>query len=220
MRIGINIPNELMKRLEPLKPELNVSQICREAIMRHAEKYESAIVNLDDEATKTALKEVISEDLRRRSILYVDWEAQGYESAVAWVQGAGWEDWNQWHSIQALLERQGRPEWDIDLPLRNSARDKIQCFDDRWHAFHSRIMSQSDEFLDWMYDNNINPDRNAAMCEYGRAWVTYLKTAWQQIRQRREEWYEERRKERVAARRNRPEPEVPEHILDDIRRGR
>ena len=41
-RIGVNIPNELIKRLEPLKPEMNVSQICREAITRHLEAYERA----------------------------------------------------------------------------------------------------------------------------------------------------------------------------------
>ncbi len=213
VRIGVNIPTELMKRLEPLKPELNISQVCREAIASHVGKYENAITNLDSGATKVALEQVTSEELRLRSILYIDWEAQGYEFAVAWVQAAEWQDWNQWHSIQAILERQGRPEWDIEPRLHGISGSKIEGFDDRWHTFHERIMSQSDEFLDWMDENNINPEWDAAKREFGRAWVAYLKAAWQRIHQRREEWYEARRKERLAARSNHPEPEIPDHLF-------
>ncbi len=216
MRIGVNIPNELMRRLQPLKPELNISQICRDAIASHVEKYENAIANLDGDSTKAVLERVTSEELRRRSILYVDWEAQGYEFAVAWVKAAEWQDWNQWHSIQAHLERQGRPEWDIEPRLHGVSGSKIESFDDRWHAFHERIMSQSDEFLDWMDENNINPDWDVSKREFGRAWVAYLKVAWQRIHQRREEWYEARRKERLMAGSNHPEPEIPDHLFGDV----
>ena len=48
MRIGINIPNELHRRMEPLKETMNVSQLCRDAITNHLEKYETAIANLQD----------------------------------------------------------------------------------------------------------------------------------------------------------------------------
>lgn len=215
VRIGVNIPNELMKRLEPLKPELNVSQICREAIASHVKKYESAITNLDGDATKTALDCLISEELHRHAILYVDWETQGYEFAVAWVRTAQWRDWDQWRRVLALLERQGRPEWDIEPRLHHAPKSGIEDFDDRWYAFRERISAQSDEFMDWMWDNNLNPDHDAAKREFGRAWVTYLKVAWQLILQRREEWYGARRHERRVAQRNRPETEVPEHLFGD-----
>lgn len=213
MRIGVNIPNELMRRLKPLKPMLNVSQVCREAIASHVEKYENAISDLDGGVTKAALERVTSEELRRRSILNVDWEAEGYEFAVMWVRAADWQDWNQWHSIQAHLERQGRPGWDIEPRLHGVSESRMEGFDDRWHTFHELIMSQSDEFLDWMDENSINPDWDVAKREFGRAWITYLKAAWQRIQQRREEWYDARREERVAGRSNRPEPEIPDHLF-------
>ena len=40
MRIGINIPNELHRRLEPLKQYINISQICRDAIEDRIKCYE------------------------------------------------------------------------------------------------------------------------------------------------------------------------------------
>ena len=45
MRIGINIPNELHRRLEPLKQHINISQICREAIEERIGCYEKALAS-------------------------------------------------------------------------------------------------------------------------------------------------------------------------------
>ena len=216
MRIGINIPNELHRRMEPLKETMNVSQLCRDAITNHLEKYENAIANLEDYATKIALEQVCTEELRRRSILYVDWEMLGYEDAIAWVKAAESEDWSDWRGIQDVLKRQKRPAWDIQPRLRS----KIKRFDDRWHGFRELIDSQSDEFLDWLYGNNLETDWDAAKRDYGRAWLSYVNAAWQQIRQRREEYSEALRLEGLEKRRNRPKPEVPEHILADIQQGR
>ena len=220
MRIGINIPNELMKQLEPLKPEMNISQICREAITRHAEKHECAIANLDDEATKARLEKVINEERRRRSLLDVDWESFGYQDAVDWVKRAEWNDWKHWRSIQSHLERQERPAWDIRPSLNNADPEEVKDFDDRWHEFRQLIDSEDDEFFDWMYDNNVNTDRRPAECEYGRAWLAYVRAAWERIRQAHDEHFAAVRADRLRQCYARPEPEVPEHILEDIQRGR
>ena len=80
------------------------------------------------------------------------------------------------------------------------------------------MRAQSDEFLDWMY-YNIETDWDAAAHEYGRAWLSYVKAAWQQISQHREEYSEVLRLEGLEKRRDRPEPEVPEHLLTDLPQG-
>ena len=36
MRIGVNIPNELMNRVKEIRPPVNVSQVCREALEERA----------------------------------------------------------------------------------------------------------------------------------------------------------------------------------------
>jgi hypothetical protein len=59
MRIGINIRNELMRRLEPLKPALNISQVCREALAAKAESYERMVAGLDDDGIRSAVGKVL-----------------------------------------------------------------------------------------------------------------------------------------------------------------
>ena len=41
--VGVNIPNGLHRRLEPLKQYINVSQICRDAIEERIRCYEKAL---------------------------------------------------------------------------------------------------------------------------------------------------------------------------------
>ena len=60
MRIGINIPKELHQRLQPLKGTMNISQICREALEAHVEKYEEYTGWLDSDDAR----ELVSRNLR------------------------------------------------------------------------------------------------------------------------------------------------------------
>ena len=221
MRIGINIPNELMKRLEPLKPELNISQVCREALQAKADKYDDAIVNLMADDTQTALRQTVEEEIKRHSIIDVDWEALGYEDAIAWVKAAESKDWRYWNSRRERLKRQGRPLWD-GLPHTWLAGkgEEVKDFWERWSNFTSLIREQGDDFLDWLYDSGLRPDQDSARRKYGEGWLTYTEAAWQLIQQRREEHQQKWRSDHAETRRNRPAPEVPEHLLADIGQGR
>jgi len=215
MRIGINIPNELMKRLEPLKPELNISQVCREALAAKADKYETAISSLGGVQTETALELANAEEIRRRSIIEVDWERLGYVDAVAWVKAAEWKDWRSWNNRREWLKRQDRPLWDGMPHISRAGKwEKVKDFWERWTDFTSLISEQSDDFLDWLYDDDLYPDQESAQREYGEAWLTYTEEAWRLIQQRREEHYETLRQKRITERRNRPDPEIPEHLLE------
>ena len=63
-------------------------------------------------------------------------------------------------------------------------------------------------------------DYGAAQREYGRAWMAYTTAVWEMICQLREEYQQKWRSGHAEARRNFPAPEVPEHMLADISRGR
>ncbi len=41
-RISISIPDKLMARLEPIKDDINVSKLCREALEQRVGAYERA----------------------------------------------------------------------------------------------------------------------------------------------------------------------------------
>ena len=220
MRIGINIPDDLMKRLEPLKPELNISQVCREALAAKAESYERAIAELNEDDTKSALERASSEEIRRLSLLDVNWAELGYQDAVAWVKAATWKDWNHWRSIQDLLQRQNRPAWDIQPRLFDRLAKEVKYHGDRLYDFHDLIFQQSDEFFVWMDDNGLAIDWHDAEREHKQAWFAYVEAAWRLIQQWRDDRFEEIRKERLAIRAARSQPEIPEHILADVSRER
>ncbi len=216
MRIGVNIPDELVRRLEPLKPELNVSEACREAITKRVETYEQAIANLDDERTNNVLQDTITDEIEHWSkTMDFDWERLGYEDAVSWVTSATWKDWDTRRSAQEFLEREGRPAWEIHRFLRGRGGNPTKTFDDRRWEFYEMRESFSDELLDWLYYRGIETNWEAAERDYGRAWVAYLRAAWQLICERRDQHLEHLRQQRVEERRRRPEPSIPDHLFAD-----
>ena len=216
MRIGVNIPNDLMRRLEPLKPELNVSEVCREAITKRVEKYERAIVSLDDARTRNALDETIAAEIEHWSAtMNFDWEELGYEDAVNWVASATWSDWDARVKALGFLERQSRPTWEIQRFLRGRNGNVAKTFEERRQEFWDMRDRLSDELLDWLDDNGILTDWEAAERDYGRAWSVYLTAAWQLICERKDEHLEFLREQRAEKRRNRPQPSIPDHLFDD-----
>ena len=95
MRIGVNIPDDLLRRLDVLKPELNISQVCREAVLMHVERYEAAAANLDTQPTKSALEEAGREEIASWSVVYVDWEPPTHVGALGYEDAVRWDRWPQ-----------------------------------------------------------------------------------------------------------------------------
>lgn len=218
MRIGVNIPDDLLRRLDPLKPELNVSEVCREALGKRVQGYETAIINLDDVSTSEVLERVAGKEIEHWKNVDFDWEALGYEDAVSWVASATWKDWDIRREAQELLERQNRPSWEIDRFLRGTRESGTKTFDDRVRDFYEFRRGLSDEYLDWLHYKGITMDWDAARRDYGRAWVVYLRKAWNIICERRDAELECLRQQRLEARRNRPQPLIPDHLLPDDER--
>ena len=216
VRIGINIPNDLTRRLEPLKPELNVSEVCREALVAKAESYERMIAGLDNEHIQSAVGAVWEQEREYLVVIEVSWEALGCEDAAAWVIAAKLEDWEHLHHRQAVIENQGRPSWGFPPPVIEGVKD----FTERRGEFRSRVQRQGDDFVDWLYEEHGGIDYGVAEREYMTAWLSYTNAVWKLICQKREEHQQRLRSDREEARRNRPVPEVPRHTFADIHRGR
>ena len=220
MRIGINIPNELHKRLEPLKPELNISQVCREALAAKADSHERMLEWLGDDGISEVVN-CVSEKVSVREQEYLsilsaievdDWEQLGYEDAVAWVQVAEQADWDILHRT-----RKFNPGLSGIMPL---PIDGIKFFQNRWWDMHDQIIRQDEDFVDWFFEEHGDIDRDAAEREYKTAWLAYVNAVWDRLiqlqKERREESQVERSKQRQEARRNRIPPQVPEQLLNRL----
>ncbi len=204
MRIGVNIPNDLMKRLEPLKPELNISQVCREALEAKAASYEQMLARLDD-GIRAAVGRIWEQEQDFLAAIEVDWEMLAYEDAEAWVKAAGWKDWEYLHHRQDIIGRQGRPAWEVPPPHLSRVKD----FMERRGELSERMRRQGDDFFDWLYAEQGGIDFAAAEREYMTAWLAYTNAVWKLVIQRREEHY----RRLLAERGMPPDAEVPERLF-------
>ena len=187
MRIGVNIPDELLKRFDPLRSQVNISQVCREAIQAMAEKYERNIARLDEDETQRSMQIIGQQESEWMRIVEVDWEQMGYDDAVDWVRAAEWEDWQLRQRVLEVISRQGQSDWRIQRPLLGEKRRLAKVFDDRLTEYLDKIGEQSDEFLDWRYDNNLYINVQIAERVYERAWSAYVQAAWDKIQRMKDE---------------------------------
>ena len=211
MRLGINIPNELHRRLEPLKQYINVSQICRDAIEDRIACYEKALANWSDQDIVSAMERVWKEEMEMRDIVDVDWERLGLKDAKQWVTAARLRDWNYLHHRQAIIEKQGRPRWDLPTPPLEGA----DAFDDRWFELQGRILRQDEHFLDWLHERG-GLDGETAQREYMSVWLAYTDSAWDLIREKRKLHMEERQRQRLEAQERRQDPTVPDELFREL----
>ena len=180
MRLGINIPNELHRRLEPLKQYINVSQMCREAIEDRISCYEKALASRGDQDVVSAMERIWEEELKMRAIVEVDWGMSAHDDAGPWVIAARMPDWEYLHHRQVVIERQGRPRWEVEPPYLAGTK----TFEDRWFELQGKIQQQDEHFFDWLYERG-GIDRDAAQREYMSVWLAYTDSAWDLIREKR-----------------------------------
>lgn len=212
MRIGINIPNDLMKRLEPLKPELNISQVCREALTAKAERHERMLARLSDHSTSAAVNRVWEYEKQFLAAIEFDWEMLGYEDAADWVRAASWDDWGDVLEDLDNLKERNLPHWQVIAPRVAG----VKSFHDRDMELHRQMEQMREQhrtFDRWLYRNQEGIDLRAIEREYMTAWITYVKAVWDLRQQRLQEYLDWRLAQRSAP----PEPEVPEYLFDDAR---
>lgn len=167
MRIGINISDDLLERIEPLKSVTNVSQICRDAIKTYVEAYERAM-----HRAKADGVDAVAERLGNLLVPQeVDWELLGIEDAKMWVQLAKFEDFEQLFHRLEVLERQGRSPYEVPIP----GVQGVKFFEERSH--------EHDEWFDRRCeaDEEGNPFIDAKLI-YQRGKVSYILAVWELAR--------------------------------------
>ncbi len=110
MRIGINVPNDLLNRVKTLQPQVNISQVCREALENHAtglqrvEDWISYDGEIDEEVCRLA------EDYEHWGV-EPDWTRLGWDDARGWLKGITSERWTHFLRDWEFLEsRGGKPD--------------------------------------------------------------------------------------------------------------
>ena len=205
MRIGVNIPGELVQRIEPLRPLLNVSRICREAIETYARNCDRAARLGEAELAEAEAERLLGQELR----INVDWEDMGYQDGKAWAQASDLEDFEDAFHNFGIAQRNGAA-W---LPWMMSAQDKgAQSVKNYWQRHN--------EHTEWYRQQcALRPESNPfqeAERLYTAGWLAYVGTVWSMIQRRREErrreWEEAMRKGRESH----SAPRIPESITDEM----
>ena len=81
-RISISIPDKLMKRLEPIKDNINISRLCREALEQRISAFERAARREGDVLDLDSLVLRLREE---KDASGVQFEEVGRQNAVAWL---------------------------------------------------------------------------------------------------------------------------------------
>ena len=212
MRIGINIPNELHRRMEPLKPYINISHICREAIEDRITSYEKAMETVDDSGVSQAIGRAWEEERKMRDVLNVDWWALGCEDAQAWAASGKLQDWKHLHHRQDMIRSQERPAWEVPPPHLQG----VMTFNDRVGELYSRMDQEDDRFFDWLYEVHGGFDQRAAEREYMSAWLACTGSVWDLFIERRRDYMEERRRKRSERRSEGSTPVLSEALLQEL----
>lgn len=208
--MGINVPNDLLKRVKSLDPAINISQVCREALENQAtglQRVADWLAHDDGE---------IDEEFQRLAEDYdqsgnePDWPLLGWNDAREWLSGVTPERWT--HFLR---------EWEF-LESRGGKPDSSLC------SIYSRgavVKNYSTRFLenqDWfnaryfyaaLRGHNFS-DYEESRKSYEAAWVSYVGEVRRQylaaIDAKRQAVLSEREKAWLS----RPAPELPPQLQE------
>lgn len=199
MRLGINVPNDLLSRVKGIRPQVNVSQICREALEHRVVLNERAIERvqadgMDREASRLAQSV-------RNQLIEPDWEGMAYDDARDWVSRVNPGDWEFFCENYDTFSQEGLAVTHI-YDLIGIMEGKT--FWDRWvenrewatNQFRSLGYNYSDLY------NNANYD-------YCRAWFGYVIEVRRKLAELHNSEYDRIMAERANKLLSRQEPEVP-----------
>ena len=208
MRIGINVPNELMKRVKEINPAVNVSQVCREALEERVRVGERAISQADADGVD---KEVarLAESLGN-PLIEPDWETYALEDAREWVRAITPELWEDFVEEYDWVSEDG-----IDVTTMVSWLSPMigvkgfyvrQHENQEWLSAQFRVKSKP--------GNRTNPYKEAKK-EYDRAWLNYVNEARRKLERHWKDEYEKVMAERKEYRLSLPNPELPPQLINE-----
>jgi hypothetical protein len=200
MRIGINIPDELLKRMEPLKNVTNISQVCRNSIKNYVESFERAASRIEKEGMSKVAERLSNELVPD----VIDWELLGIEDAKMWVQVAKVEDFKILLERLKEIEKQGRSTEEVLIPRLQGVK-----------VFEQRSYEQG-EWFDKQIESDplINPYVEAKLT-YQRGKVSYIMAVWKKAESIAQEKYKAKVDELQKNRQKAQEQiTVPDGLID------
>lgn len=199
MRIGINVPDDLLKRFEPIKQVTNVSQVCRDAIKTWVDTYEAA----KQRARQEGIEEIADRLSEQVAAQTVDWEALGLEDAKMWCQLATLKDFQrEFHNLASAVRNGERSYVWSSWWLPGN---KTKTF---WHR-----RNDQKEWFEQLYEFDEGGAWNRiaqAEQEYGRSFLAYVTAVWQMVQDR---VGAAARAREAALKQTQAKVEVPDHLL-------
>ena len=205
MRIGVNVPNDLLQQVKKINPPVNVSDVCRKALEEYVNLARRTASQVHSDNVDVKITHLFQETSLPPE---PDWVGLALDNAANWVRSVMPEEWNDFVEDVDGMRQKEQPEdllvgvWTLQYGGKG-------------------IMSHLAEYGDLLM-RAARPSVRAVLArdawdrgrrEYTRAWLGYVYEVRRLIEQRRKEAYERLRAEYDAAFRARPGPEVPEHLL-------
>ena len=207
MRIGINVPDELLQKVKGTQPPVNVSQVCRDALERYVE--------VSDRARAQTVADGVDEHVIRLAksvqtpMIEPDWEACALDDARDWVRATNPESWPQFMHQCEVLRRQKRDEAEmVDIWSQGGGcKGLLLLLDEHseWFEGQFELQFESDVVVD-PYDK--------AREEYSRAWLGYVYEVRRKLEDHYRAEYQKVMAERAEERRSRKVPQLPPFLVD------
>lgn len=205
MRIGINVPNELLKQVKEILPSANMSQVFREELQKRI----SGEQRIKERVRSDGMEAEIARLARETALPpEPDWVGLALDNAANWVRNVTREDWDDFVETMDDLRKRSMDEGLYVGVWTRMYSDK-GLMDHLGDYSHQLGRAARPSVI-----ARLVPDaRERGQREFTRAWLGYVYEVRRLIEQRRKEEYERIRAEYDAAMRARREPEAPEHLL-------
>ena len=197
MRIGINVPNELISQVKAIDPEVNISQLCRDALKTYVAEADRiteriAIDGMDEHAVRFAM-------LYEHPLNPPDWIGYALDDAQEWLSRIEPDKWEWFIMFYEDHKALGRDLFNLPAP------DPIRGFH-YWQRKH-------EDWYEWQYMNG-NDTFMSDWRKYDSTWRSYV----EKVREKQLEILEDKRQKELIGRKEalkaRPEPEVPQQLLN------
>ena len=206
MRIGVNVPNELLRQVKEITPKVNVSEVCREALRRHVEVSQRAV---QQAAADNVVEQVMRLDESTVTpMIEPDWVGLALDDARAWVSAVTPEIWEKMIAQSDFLRKKGRD--DIEMADLWSQEDGAKGFWTSYHDNRDWFLNQHEIMLET--SESFNP-LELAKQKYCRTWLAYVYEVRRLLEKHRKEEYNRIMAERAVAQESRPAPELPRQLL-------
>ena len=206
MRIGVNVPNELLRQVKQIRPEVNISQVCREALQHRVEVTQRAIAQAASDGVDehvTRLDQSVA-----RSLIEPDWVAYALDDARDWVRAVTPEKWEQYIYQSDFLRRKGRDEAEMVEIWSGSGGEKgllVRLYENmKWLEDQLEAQFESGDVADPHYK---------AREEYCRAWLDYVNEVRRLLEKHHKDEYDRVMAERAEHRRSRPSADLPPQLV-------